>query len=140
MIEVNPLFEEVAKREGFYTEELMKRIARQGSVQHIDEVPDKWKNVFVTAHDITPEWHVRMQAAFQKHTDNAVSKTVNFPQDATTEDVEKVYLLAYRLGCKCITIYRDKSREAQVLNIDTTPKKAEEKRCENRQQEKRRVH
>jgi ribonucleoside-diphosphate reductase alpha chain len=127
LVEVNPLFEETARKEGFYTEELMKEIAKKGSIQGIDGIPEHIKRVFVTAHDISPEWHVRMQAAFQKYTDNAVSKTVNFPHNATTEDVEKVYMLAYELGCKGVTIYRDRSREKQVLNIE--PVKNEEKEC-----------
>ncbi|XOU93969.1 MAG: vitamin B12-dependent ribonucleotide reductase [Candidatus Kerfeldbacteria bacterium] len=127
MVEVNPLFEQVAKREGFYSEELMKKIALSGGVQGMDEVPEKWQRVFVVSHDITPQWHLKMQAAFQKYTDNAVSKTVNFPQDATTEDIDKVYTMAYKFGCKGVTIYRDKSREAQVLNIGKVNKKVEEK-------------
>ncbi len=118
LLEVNPYFEEVAKREGFYTEDLMKELATRGSARGMDKVPAWVQQVFVTAHDITPEWHVRMQAAFQKHTDNAVSKTVNFPHDATREDVAKVYRLAYELGCKGITIYRDGSKESQVLTIN----------------------
>jgi len=116
LVEVNPLFEEVAKMEGFYSEKLMRTIAEKGSLRNVEEVPDRVKRIFVTAHDITPEWHIRMQAAFQKHTDNAVSKTVNFPHDATPKDVEKVYLLAHKLGCKGVTIYRDGSRSEQVLN------------------------
>ncbi len=123
LVEVNPYFEKVAKREGFYSENLMKRIAEKGSIQDFEEVPDKVKKVFTTAHDITPEEHIKMQAAFQKYTDNAVSKTVNFPHHATTEDVEKVYIQAFKSGCKGATIYRDRSREAQVLNIDTGNKK-----------------
>jgi ribonucleoside-diphosphate reductase alpha chain len=117
LVEVNPLFEKVAYERGFYSEELMKRIGETGSIQSFNEIPDDVKRVFVTAHDISPEWHVKIQAAFQRYTDNAVSKTVNFPCDATPEDVEKVYLLAYRLGCKGVTIYRDSSRENQVLQI-----------------------
>ena len=117
LVEVNPLFKEIARREGFYSDELMKKIALEGSVQGITEIPDKWRKIFITAHDINPEWHVRIQAAFQKYTDNAVSKTVNFSNSATREDVEKVYLLAYELGCKGVTIYRDGSRDEQVLNI-----------------------
>ena len=117
LVEVNPYFEEVAKKDGFYSKELMEKIAQKGSLKEISEVPDQHKRVFVTAHDIAPGWHVRMQAAFQNFVDNAVSKTVNFPADATVKDVEDVYMLAYRLGCKGITIYRDKSRESQVLTI-----------------------
>lgn len=119
LVEVNPFFEEVARAEGFYSDDLMRRIAEKGTIQDFSEIPEKIRKVFVTAHDITPEEHIRMQAAFQKYTDNAVSKTVNFPHDATTEDVEKVYLLAFKLGCKGVTIYRDRSRQAQVLNIET---------------------
>jgi ribonucleoside-diphosphate reductase alpha chain len=122
-VEVNPLFDEVARVEGFYSSELMRKIAEKGSLSEVEDVPDDVKKVFVTAHDITPEWHVRMQAGFQKHTDNAVSKTVNFPHDATPKDVEKVYLLAHKLGCKGVTIYRDGSRSEQVLNRGTgTPR------------------
>jgi ribonucleoside-diphosphate reductase alpha chain len=117
LVEVNPLFREIAEREGFYSDELMKTIAEEGSVQGIEDIPEKWRRIFVTAHDITPEWHIRIQAAFQKYTDNAVSKTVNFAKSATKEDVEKVYIQAYELDCKGITIYRDGSREEQVLNI-----------------------
>ena len=117
LIEVNPLFEEIAKREGFYSRKLMETIADKGSVKDIEEVPEKYKRIFVTSHDIAPFWHIRMQAAFQKYTHNAVSKTVNFHNDATKDDVKEVYMLAYKLGCKGVTIYRDKSREEQVLNI-----------------------
>jgi len=117
LMEVHPLFEKIAYERGFYSEELMRRISEEGSVQNIPQVPEDVKRIFVTAHDITPEWHVRIQAAFQKYTDNAVSKTVNFPSDATPEDVETVYMLAYQLGCKGVTIYRDSSREQQVLQI-----------------------
>jgi ribonucleoside-diphosphate reductase alpha chain len=115
--EVHPIFEEVARRRGFYSTELMEEIARKGTLKDIQGVPEDVKRIFVTAHDISPEWHVRMQAAFQKNTDNAVSKTVNFPHNALKEDVRKVYMLAYKLGCKGVTIYRDGSREEQVLNI-----------------------
>ncbi|MBN1572118.1 MAG: vitamin B12-dependent ribonucleotide reductase [Deltaproteobacteria bacterium] len=117
LVEVNELFEKRAIEEGFYSEELMRKIAEKGSLKDIDEIPEDVKRVFVTAHDISPEWHIRMQAAFQKYTDNAVSKTVNFSEDATKEDIRKVYELAYELGCKGVTVYRDKSRDAQVLNI-----------------------
>jgi len=117
LTEVNPLFEEIAKREGFYSQELMQDVGQKGKLKDVKGVPEKIKRLFVTAHDITPEWHVRMQAAFQRYTDNAVSKTVNFPHDATREDVARVYMLAYKEGCKGITIYRDRSRESQVLSI-----------------------
>jgi ribonucleoside-diphosphate reductase alpha chain len=115
--EVNPIFEKVAKERGFYTVELMKEIAAKGSVNEIKTVPDDIRRVFVSALDITPEWHIRMQGAFQDSTDNAVSKTVNFPEDATPQDVEKVYKLAYKLGCKGVTVYRYGSREDQVLSV-----------------------
>ena len=117
LFEINPLFEMTAKERGFYSAELLEEIARTGSVQGIEGVPEDAKRVFVTALDIQPEWHVRMQAAFQKYTDNAVSKTVNLPQDATVEDVEKVFWLAYKLRCKGITVYRYGSKPEQVLNI-----------------------
>ena len=118
LLEVNPYFEEIARKEGFYSEDLMKELARRGSVRGIERVPQWVQQLFATAHDITPEWHVRIQAAFQKHTDNAVSKTVNFPHDATREDVANVYRLACELGCKGITIYRDGSKESQVLSVN----------------------
>ena len=117
LLEVHPGFVEVAKERGFYREELMRRVAAVGSIREIEEIPEDVRRLFVTAHDLTPEWHVRIQAAFQEYTDNAVSKTVNFPHDATPEDVARVYWMAYEYGCKGVTIYRDRSREAQVLNI-----------------------
>lgn len=120
MMEVNPLFEDVARERGFHTPELMEEVTKKGSVQEIEDVPDEVKQVFVTAHDITPEWHVKMQAAFQKYTDNAVSKTVNFAHTATEDDVAGVFRLAYELGCKGVTVYRDGSRETQVLNKGET--------------------
>jgi ribonucleoside-diphosphate reductase alpha chain len=113
--EVNALFEQVAKEEGFYSDALMREIAKHGTVQDVQGVPEKYRKLFVTAHDVSPEWHIRIQAAFQKFTDNAVSKTVNFPNNATIEDVEKVYSLAAKLGCKGVTIYRDGSKDTQVL-------------------------
>ncbi|MCG2757710.1 MAG: vitamin B12-dependent ribonucleotide reductase [Desulfobacteraceae bacterium] len=115
--EMHPMFIKKAKAEGFYSKELTEEIARTGSVQHIDAVPDHIKRLFRTSHDISPEWHIKMQAAFQKYTDNAVSKTVNFPADATINDVEKVYSLAYKSGCKGVTIYRDGSRSYQTMSI-----------------------
>jgi len=115
LTEVNEQFEAVAKAEGFYSEELMRFLAEGGHLSERPEVPKWVKDVFVTAHEISPEWHVRMQAAFQEFTDNAVSKTINFPNSATVDDVRISYELAYRTGCKGITIYRDGSREFQVL-------------------------
>jgi ribonucleoside-diphosphate reductase alpha chain len=105
--EVNPLFEKVAVDEGFWSDEIEQEVAKTGSVQHIDKVPKNIKKVFKAAHEIDPEWHVRMQGAFQKHTDNAVSKTVNLPNSATTEDVEKIFLLADELKLKGTTVFRD---------------------------------
>lgn len=115
LIEVNPLFERIALKDGFYDEALIKKIAKKTSIQGVEEVPEHVRNLFVVAHDISAEWHVRMQAAFQKHTDNAVSKTINFPNRATPDDIERAYWLAYKLGCKGITVYRHGSREKQVL-------------------------
>jgi ribonucleoside-diphosphate reductase alpha chain len=120
LIEVNPLFEEIAVKRGFYSRELMALIADHGSVHGIDDVPDDVQRVFVTAHDIDPDWHVRMQAAFQRHCDNAVSKTVNFGNEATPDDVRHVYDLAYELGVKGVTIYRDGSKDNQVLSTGKT--------------------
>jgi ribonucleoside-diphosphate reductase alpha chain len=126
-IEVNPYFEEAAKKGGFYSPELMKQLAEGKSLKDIEGVPEEVKRLFVTAHDISPEWHVKMQAAFQRSTHNAVSKTVNFPHDATPEDVAKVYMLAYRESLKGITIYRDRSRDSQVLTIGEEVRRAESK-------------
>ena len=117
LVEVEPLFQAIAQERGFYSRELMEKIAEAGTIAHIEGIPADVKKIFVTAHDISPEWHVRMQAAFQKHVHNATSKTINFPNEATVDDVRKAYLLAYQLGCKGITVYRDRSREEQVLNI-----------------------
>ena len=117
LMEVHPYFEDVARQRGFYSGELMRRIAQTGSIRDLKEIPKDVRRLFVTAHDITPQWHVRIQAAFQKYTDNAVSKTVNFPASAAPEDVRQVYLLAYELGLKGITIYRDRSRDQQVLSF-----------------------
>lgn len=122
LIECNQLFTEIAKKEEFYSDKLIEKILKTGGVTDISEVPERWRNVFVTAHEISPEWHIKMQAAFQKYTDNAVSKTVNFPKNATKDDVAKVYIQAYKLGCKGVTVYRDGSRDEQVLNINTVNK------------------
>ncbi len=120
MVDVNPLFEKIAKERGFYSEELMKKIAEEGSVARIEEIPEDIKRVFVTAHDITPKWHIKMQAAFQKHVDSSISKTINFPNEATEDDVRNAYILAYKENCKGITIYRDGSRTGQVLSTGKT--------------------
>ncbi|MGC8961312.1 MAG: adenosylcobalamin-dependent ribonucleoside-diphosphate reductase, partial [Candidatus Bathyarchaeia archaeon] len=131
LVEVNPLFREYAVKKGFYDEELMRRIAKIGSIQKMEEIPPEARRLFVTALDIEPEWHVRIQAAFQKYTDNAVSKTINFPHYATPRDVEKAFLLAYELGCKGITVYRYGSREEQVLNIGPIERSPEEPTIED---------
>lgn len=117
LLETNHYFEEIAKKEGFYSKELMMKIATKGSVQGMKEVPKKVQKIFRTALDIEPEWHIKIQAAFQKYTDNAVSKTVNFSHDATVDEIEKVYKLAYKLKCKGVTIYRYGSKSEQVLYI-----------------------
>jgi ribonucleoside-diphosphate reductase alpha chain len=117
LLEVNPYFERVARERGFYSQELMDTVAQKGSIRDMEEIPPDVRGVFVTAHDVSPEWHIRMQAAFQKYTDNAVSKTVNLPRNATVGDVLEVYNLAYDLGCKGVTIYRDGSKENQVLSF-----------------------
>ena len=127
LVEVNPYFEEAAKNEGFYSTELMQQLAEGKRLREVEEIPEWVKDTFVTSHDITPEWHVRMQAAFQKSTDSAVSKTVNLSHEATIENVAEVYMLAYKLGLKGITIYRDRSRDSQVLNISHAEEKKEAK-------------
>lgn len=127
LVEVNKYFKKIAAGEGFYSEELMEKIAETGNLKETGSIPPKYKRIFITAHEISPKWHVRTQAAFQKFVDNAVSKTVNFPNDAKVSDVEDVYMLAYRLGCKGITIYRDKSRESQVLQVEGNKKEGKEK-------------
>ena len=117
LLEVNPVFEQIAKERGFYSTELISKITRTGSVQNLSEVPPDIRRIFVTALEIAPEWHVRMQAAFQKYTDNAVSKTVNLPNEATIDDVRRIFLMAYKLKCKGITIYRYGSKAEQVLVV-----------------------
>ncbi|MHB1458202.1 MAG: vitamin B12-dependent ribonucleotide reductase [Armatimonadota bacterium] len=124
MVEVNPLFENIARENEFFTEALMKEIAKTGTLKGINDIPADIQRYFVTAHDIAPIWHIKMQAAFQKYVDNAVSKTVNFPHTATNEDVAEVYKLAYRLGCKGVTVYRDGSRDEQVLTVGSSKKDA----------------
>jgi ribonucleoside-diphosphate reductase alpha chain len=117
LLEIQPTFEQVAKERGFHSSDLMLEVAKTGSIQTVEAVPEDLRRVFVTSLDIDPEWHVRMQAAFQKYVDNAVSKTVNLPPDATVEDVRCVYLLAYKLKCKGITVYRYGSKKEQVLYV-----------------------
>ncbi len=117
LIEVNPLFEEILNEREVYSDSLMETIASQGSIRGIGDFPQDLQKVFVTAHDISPKWHIQMQAAFQEFTDNAVSKTVNFPSNATKEQIEEVYRLAYQLGCKGVTVYRSGSRDGEVLTV-----------------------
>src|SRR5437870_7977534 len=125
MPDVNEDFVGIAKQEGWYSDALMQQIAEAGHI-HFDAVPAKWQRVFVTAHDVTPEWHIQMQAAFQEFTDSAISKTCNFANDATEEYVEKIYRYAYQLGCKGVTVYRDGARELQVLSTGATARKVQE--------------
>ena len=122
LVEVHPYFQKLARERGFYSEALMQKIVEQGNLDNLTEIPADVRRIFVTTQDIAPEWHIRIQAAFQEHTDNAVSKTINFPFTATKEDIRDAYLLAYRLGCKGLTVYRDGSRDEQVLNIGSANK------------------
>ncbi len=117
MLEVNPVLRALLEKEGLCSDERLRRIAEEGTIAHMEDIPAEIRRVFVAAHDISPLYHIKMQAAFQNHTDNAVSKTVNFPHEATEQDVAEVYTLAFRLGCKGVTSYRDGSREVQVLNL-----------------------
>ena len=118
MMEINPIFEQYARKHGFYSDELMKKISIDGTAAHCSEVPEEAKKIFVAAHDVSPYWHVKMQAAFQLHTDNAVSKTVNFEENATRQDVADSYLLAYENNLKGITVYRNNSRQFQPMNLE----------------------
>lgn len=127
LVEVEPLFEQVARSRGFYSRQLMEKIAESASIKDIKEIPEDVRRVFVTSHDISPEWHIKMQAAFQKYVHNATSKTINFPHEATIEEVRKSYTMAFDLDCKGITIYRDRSREEQVLNVGKPKEKVEAK-------------
>lgn len=130
LIYVNKHFEAALAERNLLSDELLQKVSQSGSIAHIDEIPQDIKDIFQTAHDISPEWHIRMQAAFQTYTDNAVSKTINFPNNATVEDIRSAYELAYQLGCKGVTVYRDGSRENQVLSVgtSTTPTANPEKR------------
>jgi ribonucleoside-diphosphate reductase alpha chain len=125
LVEVHPIFEQVAKERGFYSDELMERVAYAGHIEEESGLGEDVRETFVTAHGVSPEWHIRMQAAFQGSTDNAVSKTVNFANEATIDDVKNAYQLAYQLQCKGITIYRDGSRSEQVLSTGSTYAKEE---------------
>jgi ribonucleoside-diphosphate reductase alpha chain len=125
LVEVHPYFEELARRRGFYSPELMRAVAQTGSIRDFKEIPKDIRRLFVTAHEVSPQWHIKIQAAFQRHTDNAVSKTVNFPRQATPEDVRQVYLMAYEQGLKGVTSYRDGSREDQVLSFGEQKKDKE---------------
>jgi ribonucleoside-diphosphate reductase alpha chain len=127
LVEVEPLFEQVARQRGFFSSQLMEKIAQNASIKDIKEIPEDVRRIFVTSHDIAPEWHVRMQSAFQKYVHNATSKTINFPHEATIEEVRKSYVLAFDSNCKGITIYRDRSREEQVLNVGKPKEKQEAK-------------
>lgn len=122
MLEVNPIFKDYMLSHNLYSDNLMAQIAKDGSLSHVEGVPNEIKRIFVTAHDIAPYWHVKMQAAFQLHVDNAVSKTVNFVESATREDIKEVYILAYKNNLKGITVYRNNSRQFQPMNLDTKKK------------------
>ncbi len=132
MLEINPIFKDYAVKNGIYSESLMQEIAKTGSVAHVDSASDEVKKIFVTAHDVSPYWHVKMQAAFQLHTDNAVSKTVNFEEYATRKDIEEAYVLAYENDLKGITVYRNNSRQFQPMNLDDK-KKTEEPKVEEKE-------
>jgi len=127
LTEAHHYFERIAKERGFYSQDLMKQIAEKGTIKDIEAIPEDVRTLFATSFDITPLWHIRMQAAFQRHTHNAVSKTVNFPNESTATDIKEVYVLAYETGCKGVTVYRDGSREEQVLNIEKKKSAEEDK-------------
>ncbi|MDP8322762.1 MAG: vitamin B12-dependent ribonucleotide reductase [Candidatus Stygibacter australis] len=129
LLYVNPHFEKAMHDAGLYSEEMMIKVAETGSIQEMSKIPAEIREVFVTSHDITPEWHIRMQAAFQKFVDNAVSKTINFTNEASVEDIRISYELAHELGCKGVTVYRDGSRQNQVLNVGSSIKEDKEVPC-----------
>ena len=117
LVEVNEIFCDVARARGFYSDDLMERLAREGTLAHIDQIPDDIRRVFVCAHDIDPIWHMKMQAAFQQHCDASISKTINFPHESKVADVNEIYMLAYEMGCKGVTVYRDRCREMQPMAL-----------------------
>jgi ribonucleoside-diphosphate reductase alpha chain len=123
LIETNPLFESVLKKRGIYSDALIRKVAGRESIQDITEIPEDIRRVFVSAHDISPEWHLRIQAAVQRHIDSAVSKTINLPNSATIQEIEDIYMKAWKMGCKGITVYRNNSRSEQVLNFYDSSKK-----------------
>ena len=129
LIETSPLFEDELKRRGLYSQEFMSQVRKNGSIQNIAKVPEDLKRLFITSFDVSPEQHLRIQAAFQKFTDNSVSKTVNLPNDATVDDVRNIYLTAHKLKCKGITIYRYGSKTDQVLAFDSESEDDEEDTC-----------
>ncbi len=118
MLQINPIFKQIAEKNGFYSKKLEKQIARTASIQKITQIPAKIRRVFKCAYDIKPQWHIRMQAAFQRHCDAAVSKTINFSEKATVAAVDKAYRLAYQSDCKGITIYRRGSRSHEPMSLD----------------------
>ncbi|MCG3179804.1 MAG: hypothetical protein BIFFINMI_02149 [Phycisphaerae bacterium] len=130
LTEVHEYFREVAKARGFYSDQLMDRIAKEGTLAHIDDVPADIRDVFVCAHDISPEWHMRQQAAFQQHCDSSISKTINFPHEAEAHEVEQIYRMAYSMGCKGVTVYRDGCREHQPMALDNADKLNKKKNAE----------
>ena len=115
---INKDFQEALEEKKLKSDEILEKVMNAQSIQHINDIPASIRKVFVVAHDITPEWHIKMQAAFQKHVDNAISKTVNFPNSATIKDVQDVYMNTWKMGCKGITLYRDGSKRNQVITFD----------------------
>lgn len=136
LLEINPLFEQAIRERGLYSQELMEKVSEHGTAHGLDEIPEDIQTVFVTSHDITPEWHVKMQAAFQLHTDNAVSKTVNFVEEATRDDIAQTYILAYESELKGITVYRNNSRFNQAMQIKSTDKDGSQEKAEKKQENK----
>jgi len=132
LVEINPVFEEMAKESGIYTKELVEKIAEKGTLADVEEIPEEIRKIFVCSHDISPEWHVKMQAAFQKNCDSSISKTINLPHDATPEDVEKIYMMAWDSKCKGVTVYRDGCRENQPMALSKPDAKPKSEKPEKR--------